>query len=337
MSNFTNFYSINIKIIKEWLSNFNQGSVIAIEIPEGLKNFTKDILSILGSIRSDINYIIVNESNFGSCLLHLDIVKETKASGLIHFGHNPYPFYFPQTIPVLYVEVMSVLKLDHKILEKVVQILVSKDLKNILIFSTQQHKTLAEELTKFLISRGFNVLNSSKEKVIFGCFYGEKYLRVKPDAAVIIAGGKFHALGVGLSFKDLQSIIHIDPYEQKVSEISQLIKKILQIRYYKMYRALDAKTWVLINGVEGQNRWDIVKEIIRLINEKKLKYVLVVSKYVNEQYLRNIDQETFDVYVIFSCPRIPIDDLQYFEKPVLTPGEAKMVLTSRLEKYIFPW
>jgi Diphthamide synthase subunit DPH2 len=53
--------------------------------------------------------------------------------------------------------------------------------------------------------------------------------------------------------------------------------------------------------------------------------------------MRDVDSEWFEAFVVTSCPRLPVDDLYEYEKPVLTPGEAFMALQGRLEPYMFPW
>ncbi len=337
-SNFWDFYRLNLNTLRKWLSNFKEGSLIAVEIPEGVKGYINEVLNVMKGLRSDINYVVINEYIFGSCVLHLDLLRELGVDGLIHIGHEPYPYHYGSKIPTIYVKLESKLTLSDEDKELLIRLIRANNVSSLIIYTTQQHMDLADELTNYLSLNGFSILNRDESKVIFGCYYPKpRTMESKePLGIIVIAGGKFHALGAGLAYLD-RPVFHVDPYNGSVREVSNEVRKLLQIRYFKMSKAIDGDVWVLINGVEGQRRTGLVNQVIKLLKDRGKKYVLISSKYVNEELLRDIDNSDFNVYVVFSCPRVAIDDLGRFEKPVLTPGEAKMVLTGDLGRYIFPW
>ncbi len=116
------------------------------------------------------------------------------------------------------------------------------------------------------------------------------------------------------------------------------VNRILKIRYSKILKAMDAKNWVIIQGVKvGQNRPLMVRYFEKKLKERNNGVFIVTNKVLNADNLRNIDRRYIDAYIVTSCPRLPTDDLFEFEKPVLTPGEAKMIIINKLEPYIFPW
>jgi len=72
------------------------------------------------------------------------------------------------------------------------------------------------------------------------------------------------------------------------------------------------------------------------LKEKGYNIYVFLNRVLTKDVLRNLSP-SLDVFLVTSCPRLPIDDLYDFEKPVLTPGEAKMIILNNFDKYIFPW
>lgn len=146
----------------------------------------------------------------------------------------------------------------------------------------------------------------------------------------------FHALGVGLTTR--KPIVKLDPYTSKNEDLTDEVYRILKIRYGKIMKALDSRNWAIIQGVKtGQNRPLMVKYLQKKLEEKGYKVFIITNRSLNVDALRNIDNPEIDSFIVTSCPRLPIDDLFEYEKPVLTPGEAKMIIFSKLDEYIFPW
>ncbi len=133
-------------------------------------------------------------------------------------------------------------------------------------------------------------------------------------------------------------VLKVDPYTREVEDITPQVYKVLKIRYSKIVQAMDSNTWVIVQGLKvGQNRPLMVKSLESRLRSLGKKTFVVTSKVLNQDSLRNLDRSYIDVFVVTSCPRLPTDDLFLYEKPVLTPGEAKMIITNKLEPYIFPW
>lgn len=106
----------------------------------------------------------------------------------------------------------------------------------------------------------------------------------------------------------------------------------------RVSEAMNAKRWGIIAGVEaGQYRPWIISRLKSLIFRKGGDYRLIVARYTGADLISNIDTDWYEAFVITSCPRIPIDDVGDYHKPVLTPGEAFMALEGDLSKYRFPW
>nr|WP_272584831.1 diphthamide biosynthesis enzyme Dph2 [Sulfolobus islandicus] len=212
--------------------------------------------------------------------------------------------------------------------------------RKISLTATLQHVRLVSKIKSFLEDKGYDVVIGKPSNrfmfdgQILGCDY--KAAEVEADTYVIVSGGLFHALGLGLATN--KPTIKLDPYLQKSEDITNEVRKILKVRYGKILQAMDKRTWVIIQGVKvGQNRPNMIKYFYDELTKKGYDVFIVTNKVLTRDVLRNLDRSYIDVFLVTSCPRLPIDDLYNYEKPVLTPGEAKMIINNSLEPYIFPW
>jgi len=164
------------------------------------------------------------------------------------------------------------------------------------------------------------------------------------DAFIIVAGGAFHALGLGLATG--KPIIQLDPYKDSVVDHTSEAVKLLRSRLFKVSSAVYSavKTvGVVVGTLPGQYRAEIAEYVADLATKAGLEPVFITSKYFKLENLVAVDNAlNLDVYVVTSCPRLPIDDLAEFHKPVLTPGEFYMVYHQITHRelplsYRYPW
>jgi 2-(3-amino-3-carboxypropyl)histidine synthase len=75
------------------------------------------------------------------------------------------------------------------------------------------------------------------------------------------------------------------------------------------------------------------KELRKLLRWKKKDAALILMDKFDPEKLRSLG---FDAYVSTACPRIAIDDVAVYDKPLLTPQELEIVLGVRKwENYSF--
>jgi len=88
----------------------------------------------------------------------------------------------------------------------------------------------------------------------------------------------------------------------------------------------------------GQYRLSLLNYLESLLNKHNVQYLVFSVSMVDKDRIASIDNAfSPDAFVITSCPRLPIDDLSDYHKPVITPGELIMVLKKELSEYMFPW
>lgn len=312
---------------------------VLLQFPEGLKYFSIEIVNKLRKKIPNVDFIISGEPSWGACDIAEDEAIQIGADLIIHFGHTPYTWYYPK-FPTVFINAESTIKLTTEALEDLAKKLSKYDGNKISLTATLQHIKTLQEVKSFLENKGYEVVigkPSSKfmfDGQVLGCDY--KAAEVPADIYVIISGGMFHALGLGLSTN--KPTIKLDPYLQKSEDVTNEVNRILKIRYGKIMQAMDKRNWVIIQGIKvGQNRPLMVKYFYDELTKRGYNVYIVTNKVLTIDVLRNIDRSYIDVYLVTSCPRLPIDDLYNYEKPVLTPGEAKMIINNNFERYIFPW
>ncbi|HEW64120.1 diphthamide biosynthesis enzyme Dph2 [Fervidicoccus fontis] len=334
-------YDFNLQDLVSKISNLNPKSII-LQFPDGFKLFSIAIADYLKKYLKDVKIYISAESTWGGCDIAIEEAKMLGAELIVHFGHTPYSLAeyksILEKVPVIYVPGKFKKELSKSSLISLLFELNKIGASKPALVSTIQHVDALKQIRDFLNERGISATIPKsplmEEGQIVGCDYSPLINEKNYDSVVVVSGGYFHAFGAGLM--TMKPTIKIDPYTDKVENVTENVKKILKKRYATMERSKSAEVWGIIIGTRtGQYRPITIRALESLIKNKGKKYYLFFSKSLTINELRNIDQPKIDAYVVTSCPRIPIDDIseKEFEKPVLTPGEAFMVLKGELERY----
>jgi len=335
-----NLYIFEIEKIESILKEKKLKKIL-IQIPDGLKKSFYNALDVLKGKYGNVEFIISSDPAYGACFLAENEALNLNADLLVHVGHTEY--YRPSFSNVVFVGAYSTLKPSADTIRSLVSYVKSKGVEKVGLSYVIQHKPIVDYVKNVLENEGLRVFTGKRSGYvkyggqIIGCDYSSAVeVNDYVDAHIVICGGYFHAIGLGLA--TMKPIIKLDPYTNSFEDLSKTIKRYLSVRYAKIMRTLDAKKYgVIVGARKGQYREDLVKLLIKLIRDKGLDYELFLSDILTIDVLRNIDKGDIDAYIVTSCPRLPIDDLSEFEKPVLTPGEAIMVLTGNIYKYRFPW
>ncbi len=315
---------------------------ILIQLPDGLKKYYKHIVEYLSGKHPDIEIYISLSPTYGACDIAEEHARRIGADLVVHIGHNMYPWYKPK-INTVFIEAKYMYNLDKDLLDQLVDHLNERKCRDIGILAVIQHSHNVSELREFLSSKGFNPIvgipkyNVMVDGQVLGCEYSAATrIADKVDCFTIISGGMFHALGLFLATR--KPVLKVDPYESKVIDVTDEGRRLLMKRYGVIMRALEIQSLGIINGGKpGQHRPWLVDIIVRKAQRKNKRTYLFIADELNKDVLRNIDIPNIDAYAVVSCPRLPIDDLYDYEKPVLTPGETLMILDNNLSHYIFPW
>lgn len=316
------------------LSRIRNAKKILVQVPEGFKPCTTQVVEAILAKTNDSEVNIDASPNFGSCLLDLEIVREYDL--VIHFGHDRYPLWEPPG-NVVFEDIVYEPKLNKEVLEELTRDLKERKLRRVLLYVTQQHKNLYGTIRKFLLMHGITVVNDKRKSLAFGCIYPDiAVLSSSVDAVIMVSGGSFHSLGAGISLGGLKPVFKVDPYRYTYVDMTEAVRRVLKVRFGKIFLANKASNWLIIAGIAGQYRPGIVSAVKQAIMAKGGKCFIARCTYLTNATLANLDNPHIDSIIVTSCPRLPIDDLSEYHKPVLTPGEALYVL-GKLHSYRFPW
>jgi 2-(3-amino-3-carboxypropyl)histidine synthase len=304
--------------------------IIALQVPEGLKKRAYQIAEDLES-KSGAEVLVVAEPCFGACDVPSSLFDIVDA--IVNVGHSPIPnLKFPK--PLIFVPARSkVPVLDQ--LKKSVGMLQEP----VGVLATSQHLTELDDVIEGLESMGIKTkVGEGDSRIshvgeILGCNYtSAQAVSKEVNSYLLIGSGTFHALGVHLATG--KKVVVLDPNLEEPKEIDQIKDKILRQRHAVIERADKARVFGIIVGEKvGQRRMRRAKELRKLLRWKRKDAALILMDKFDPDKLRSLP---FDAYVSTACPRIAIDDVAMYDKPLLTPQELEIVLGVRKwENYSF--
>ncbi len=344
-------YDVDLESIREAVMR-SGASRIVIQLPDGLKQYSVDIVECLRSMVSEDVEIYVHADNiYGACDIQYGQLWVTlRPSLIVHIGHSPYPvelagpFVEPSKelgIQVVYVKALSKLRVGSNVVSEAARILAGYGVRRVGLVTTAQHTHIVSEVAKLLEREGLEVVVPRGFKPYFengqviGCDYRLTRL-IKVDGFAYIGGGLFHPLGVYLS--TFKPVVKLDPYEGRAVDVTPEGERVYKVRLHRVMEAFNAERWAVIVGLKtGQYRPWLVERITKEMRARGRKYILVASENLSLQNLVALDNRWIQAFTVTSCPRIPIDDYWDYHKPVLTPGETIMALRGELEPYRFLW
>lgn len=304
--------------------------VVALQVPEGLKKrayqFAEDI-----ETKSAAEVLVVAEPCFGACDVPSSLFDMVDA--IVNIGHSPIPS-LRHSKPVIFVPARSKVPIADQ-LRKSVGMLVEP----VGVLATAQHLAELDEVIEGLESMGLKTkIGEGDSRIshvgeILGCNYTAATSISKDVSSYILIGsGSFHAVGVHLATG--KKVVVLDPNLEEPREIDQIKDKILRQRHAAIERAENARVFGIIVGEKiGQRRLRRAKELRKLLRWKKKDAALILMDRFDPEKLRSMG---FDAYVSTACPRIAIDDVAMYDKPLLTPQELEIVLGVRKwENYSF--
>lgn len=315
-------YDYKIDLIKSKIDEIDAKTII-LQFPEGLKTDAIEVSNDIEKVCPDVNIIIDADPCFGACDLadnkvngHVDLV--------IHFAHTALPI--KTDCPVLFIKASSSSDVEAPIYDALEHM--DDDVKSIGLITTAQHIHKLDRMKEIIEEAGYDVKvdngKGTSEGQVLGCnFTSIKKLDV--DKIVYVGSGDFHALGVKLFTK--KPVILADPFTGKSRDIEKFYDKILRIRFARITKAKEAKSFgIIISSKKGQLRYDLAIYLKNLIKKHGFDAQILNMDFVSPDRLLPFN---LDAYVMTACPRIAIDDSAMYKKPVITPQELEIVLDLR--------
>jgi len=289
---------------------------IAIQIPEGLKQYAEIILDHFNKNEP----IMFTDPCYGACDTKDRAAKELGCKLLIHFGHYKMN---AQIIKTIYVPITY--KLSKQEINYIIKEIEKRNYKKINIITTIQYIENLDEIKKILKTKKIKVLDAKetrrvKKHMVLGC--DASTLVDKENPIFFIGDGVFHANNLGF-INDNQKVIVISPISRYVKEI-EISDKFIRRRYVAIALARKSKKFgILVSSKPGQNRISFARLIKKKLEENNKKAYILISDYIKQENLEGIK---VDCYINTACPRLVYDDDTIaFKKPVLSVTEVDLI------------
>lgn len=229
------------------------------------------------------------------------------------------------SMKVLFVPARYKKELSKEFMQK---ILVAIKCEKVGLFTTVQFLVQLKQLEKFLVQNRKKVLlgepkqRAAERGQVLGCDPSAAMAVEKEiDCFVYLGSGMFHPMALAL--ESSKTILQANPLTGEVSELDR--KKVEQFKKLKkemLNKFSKAKTiGILISSKPGQENLKAAEAVKEQLEQKgKNVYMFYFDTLIPEELL-NFPQ--IEAWVNTACPRISIDDIDRFDKPVV---DAKDIL-----------
>jgi len=221
--------------------------------------------------------------------------------------------------------------LDNEFLEKVLDSV--KNFKRIGLFTTVQFLDQMKQLEEFLKSKGKEVFigeskfRASAKGQVLGCD-PTAALSIKEEIEVFIylGSGIFHPLAVSLESD--KKIIVANPLSGEISEFREDYKwNYLKLKEKRVAQVLASKKiGILVSTKRGQYNLALALTLKGKLEFLGKDVYIFISDLIMPEDLINFPD--IEAWINTACPRIAIDDIERFEKPVANANDILMALES---------
>ena len=299
-----------------------RGASVLVELPEGLRSLEDELERILRSCGARLVEFRL-EPVYGAC----DTAAcETNYDVVVHVGHTPYvyrPVFRCGETRVLYLPLL--LEASREDAKRIASAL--EGYQSIGIGYAINYARLVALIAAELRRGGVRVYATH----ILGCYTGR--LETLDAEAYLVIGSRFHALGLGLALHAERKILVYEP-GGGLSDYTREAAKVLAKRYWVASRAAEARTWGVVQGSRGQCRPLLGAVVARLLESMGRRVRLYRVTRLSRSDLDSITD--VEAFVVIGCPRLAVEDLGDYHRPVLVPGEVPYAL-GLAERIRFPW
>ena len=342
-----NYQKIIGESLLKILNKYTEPKTIVIEGSEPYihfaENFLKEFMSDESSLVSKHRIIINRDFRFGACDLDINYYLTLKPDLIIHLGHNPFPNTFDalRRLPFKYYFIPVIdatLSIENSLLENIETKLASYRSSKFRIGYSIQYKNAAEKLYRLLVKKGYNVnylyAKGLLEGQILGCV--NTHFKSQIDGhtiALVVSSGLFHALGFAL-YTGVKTFL-IDVFNGVVKDIGRDVKKFRSLIAWNIYRSKNYDKYAVI--VVKDSHQPIIggyNFIVKLLDKFGKVYKMYSVSRVDEMIINNLPED--ELPIIAGCPRISIDDISRFNRPVLNYEQLQILFGLKEFNEVYP-
>ncbi|KUO39554.1 MAG: hypothetical protein AVW06_03615 [Hadesarchaea archaeon DG-33-1] len=301
----------------------------AIQLPAGLRQYLQEIMKPFAEM--DVETLVLAGSCYGACDLGDAKAKQLGCDVLVHYGHADMGL--STCLPTLYIEARMLVD-PHRVVKRVLPKL---KFKRVGLLTTVQHITHLQEIAKLLRSHGIKPFvggpgpRAKYPGQLLGCDFGcARSVAARVDGFLYVGTGEFHPLGVALATG--KRVLVVNPISEGFKVFAPDVDAFMRERKAMIARAAAGKRFgVIVSTKPGQARLKLAAGLVRDLKQAgKVAHVLAVDEVRPEE----LGDFGFDGFICVACPRIAIDDAERFERPIMTPFEARVMLgEAKFEPY----
>ncbi len=322
------FYDFESARVKRFLRQ-HKARRAAIQLPAGLKEHIQEIVEPFAEM--GVQTLVLADSCYGACDLADVKAKQLGCDVLVHYGHADMGL--PACLPALYIEA----RMPADPLGVVERALSELKFKRVGLLTTVQHIARLLDVAKLLSSSGIKPFigrpgtRAKYPGQLLGCDFGcARSVAAYVDGFLYIGTGEFHPLGAALATG--KQVLAVNPVLEGFKTLAPDIDAFLRRRKVMIARAAAGERFgVIVSTKPGQTRFKLATRMAEdLKRAGKVARILSVDEVRSEE----LGDFGLDGFICAACPRIPIDDAERFERPILTPFEARVMLgKAKFEPY----
>ncbi|EMC95087.1 hypothetical protein BAUCODRAFT_123562 [Baudoinia panamericana UAMH 10762] len=318
----------------------SESKKVALQMPEGLLMYATTISDILTSFCPGTSTLIMGDVTYGACCIDDYTARALGCDLLVHYAHSCLIPVNVTGIKVLYVFVDIKIDVEH-LLATVERNFRVKS--TIAMVGTIQFNATLHAVTRPLREAGYNIIVPQiaplSKGEILGCTSphlakqkdadGEAEANI--DAILYVGDGRFHLESAMIHNPHLPAYRY-DPYSRRLTHETYDHDTLLSDRANALAQARKARKWGLILGSLGrQGNPHTLTLIENHLREKGIPWVNLLLSEIFPQKLAGMSggEDGVECWVQVACPRLSIDWGYAFERPLLTPHEALVVLGGR--------
>jgi len=271
----------------------------------------------------DVETLVLADSCYGACDPADAKAKQLGCDVLVHYGHADMGM--SACLPTLYIEA----RMSADPLRMVERVLPELKFKRVGLLTTVQHIAHLRGVAKLIRSRGIKTFigrpgpSAKYPGQLLGCDFGcARSVAARVDGFLYIGTGEFHPLGAALATG--KQVLAVNPISEGFKVLALDVNVFLRRRKAMIARAAAGERFgVIVSTKPGQARFKLAAKLaVDLKRAGKVAHVLAVDEVRPEE----LGDFGLDGFICAACPRIPIDDAERFEQPVLTPFETQVMI-----------
>lgn len=316
----------NFKIHKTVWNIRKQGATrVALQMPEGLLIYSLIISDILEQF-CEVETVVMGDVSYGACCIDDYTARSLDCDFIVHYAHSCLVPIDLTTIKVLYVFVTINIDETHLIntiklnFERGTQLAVFGTIQFNPTIHSIKAKLENDEKPIYLIPPQTRPLSKGE---VLGCT-SARLNKDQISGMIYIGDGRFHLESSMIHNPEIPAYRY-DPYSRKFTQEFYDQKEMIKVREDAIKTAVKAKKIGLILGALGRQGSPVTLDRLEVeLAKKGIKVVKIILSEIFPQKLSMFDD--IDAFVQVACPRLSIDWGYAFDKPLLTPYEAMVML-----------